>query len=165
MTGWKSQQWVMSPCFLHMSGCLTEVLFPENCYPLLGKEGKKSWTESQCFQRAAMGEFQPTPPRWMSSPSHSPPEPTPPVPPSPHPQLLNISSHFIHSHTQGDSGGQFLVSLSPLFWGSFGQVLIFFNVSPSPLLPQGGLMLVLLNTHWLQTQQTLNKEKNSGYGT
>lgn len=105
-----------------------------------------------------MKEFQPAAPRAVGCRvPHSPHLPTPPALPS---TALDVTSRFLHhSRTQGDSGGQFLVSLSPLSWDSLGQVLIFFNVSPFPLLPQGDLMLVLLNTHWLQTQQTLNKEK------
>lgn len=65
-------------------------------------------------------------------------------------------------------GVSFLFHLVLSQGSSLGQVLIFLSVSPFPL-SQGGLVLVLFNTHWLQTRQTLNKKiikkKNSGYGT
>lgn len=122
---------------------------------ILDKNLKNWWQELR--RQLGRGFSMQLPRHWVSSP-------LPLLQSQPHqlhsPQQLDVSSHFIHSHTKGESRGQFLVSFNPLSLGNLGQILIFFfDVSPSPLLSQGSLMLVLLNTHWLQTQQTLNKEK------
>lgn len=75
------------------------------------------------------------------------------------PQLLDVSL-ISSTLTLKEILGVSFWFHSILSLGNLGQILIFFlDVSPSPLLSQGSLMLVLLNTHWLQTQQTLNKEK------
>lgn len=71
-----------------------------------------------------MEEFQPAAPRVVGC--RVPHSPHLPTPPAPLPTALDVTSRFLyHSRIQGDSGGQFLVSLSPLSWGSLGQVPIF----------------------------------------